>query len=230
MEVTMTYTERYSDTSDGDADGLALELFEREFLGCEFGRRPNLDPGSATAEDAHVLVVDDEPATAQLIGRVLERGGFWRVDTATGGRQALATMRARKPDVLVLDVYMPDIDGFAMLRALEAERRPRSVTSVLAISGDPNPQLRRSLLAQGADDFVARPCANDELVERVRALAQHSQSVNRALDRLSLLDGLLQTSAQRGPAHRRPAAPLHFAARPVDTPFLGGPRRGRTAP
>ncbi|MDQ1385867.1 MAG: phosphoserine phosphatase RsbU/P [Actinomycetota bacterium] len=179
-------------------------------------------------EDAHILVVDDDPNALRIMGHVLERGGFWRVQSANGGRLALAAMRTHKPDVLVLDVNMPDVDGLSMLRTLAAETRPRNVTSVLAISGDGAPEVRRSMLLNGADDFIVRPCSNDFLVARVGELALRAQSLNRALSRLSLLDGLVRVRLERS----RECDPARMRAHQVamgslDPPFVGGPRRGR---
>jgi len=145
-----------------------------------------------TVEDANILIVDDDPDVLRLTIHLLERGGFWRIDTAAGGREALAAMRGRTPDVLVLDVNMPDVDGLAMLRSLSVDGRPRSATSVLAVSGDASPEVRDSMLLHGAEDFVVRPCSGAELVDRVRRLAFRTRSLNSALERLSLLDGLVR--------------------------------------
>jgi DNA-binding response OmpR family regulator len=179
-------------------------------------------------EDARILIVDDDPNALRIMGHVLERGGFRRVQSANGGRPALATMRTHEPDVLVLDVNMPDVDGLSMLRTLAAETRPRNVTSVLAISGDGAPDVRRSMLLNGADDFIVRPCSNDFLVARVGELALRAQSLNRALSRLSLLDGLVRVRPERS----RDCDPARMRAHQVamgslDPPFVGGPRRGR---
>jgi CheY-like chemotaxis protein len=151
-----------------------------------------LSGAGQTVEDAQILIVDDNPDVLRLTVHLLERGGFWRIDTATGGREALAMMRGRSPDVLVLDVHMPDVDGLATLRSMSVDGRPQSATSVLAVSGDASPDVRRSMLLHGAEDFVVRPCTGSELIERVRRLACRTQSLNSALDGLSLLDGLIR--------------------------------------
>jgi CheY-like chemotaxis protein len=208
----MTYVEQ----------SVAPELVERDYAGS-----PRVGAGSAR-EDARILVVDDDPDALRIMGRVLERGGFWRIESATGGRQALATMRTHNPDVLVVDVNMPDVDGLSMLRALEEETRPRNVTSVLAISGDPTPGVRQSMLLHGADDFIVRPCSNELLVARVRDLALHAQSLNRVLSRLSLLDGLVRAPRDRNrESHPARTRAQQIATGSPDTPFVGGPRRGR---
>jgi CheY-like chemotaxis protein len=169
----------------------AEELDERKqansatFLG-----RPAGEP--ASVEDARILIADDDPDVMRLTLHLLQRAGFGHIDTATGGRQAIAMMHARTPDVLLLDVHMPEIDGLATLQAMSADGRPRSVTSVLAVSGDSSPGIRRSMLLHGAEDFLVRPCAGADLVERVKRLATRTRSLNDALDRLSLLDGLVR--------------------------------------
>jgi CheY-like chemotaxis protein len=155
-----------------------------------------LSVAGQTVEDAQILIVDDNPDVLRLTVHLLERGGFWRIDTAAGGREALAMMRGLSPDVLVLDVHMPDVDGLATLRSMAVDGRPQSATSVLAVSGDASPDVRRSMLLHGAEDFVVRPCTGAELIERVRRLASRTQSLNSALEGLSLLDGLIRTPYQ----------------------------------
>lgn len=145
-----------------------------------------------SVEDARILIADDDPDVTRLTLHLLQRAGFGHIDTATGGRHAIAMMRARTPDVLLLDVHMPEIDGLATLRAMSADGRPRPVTSVLAVSGDSSPGIRRSMLLHGAEDFLVRPCAGADLVDRVRRLATRTRSLNDALERLSLLDGLVR--------------------------------------
>lgn len=176
----------------------AQELDERKqadsatFLGRGAEEHPTL-------EDARILIADDDPDVMRLTLHLLQRAGFAHVDTATGGRQAITMMRTRTPDVLLLDVHMPEIDGLATLRAMSADGRPRLVTSVLAVSGDSSPETRRSMLLHGAEDFLVRPCTGADLVDRVRRLSERTRSLNDALERLSLLDGLV-----RNPRARRP--------------------------
>jgi CheY-like chemotaxis protein len=177
-ERRMTYAEHFAERQDVNTD--------------PFVRR--LSGAGQTVEDAHILIVDDNPDVLRLTVHLLERGGFWRINTAAGGREALAAIRGRTPDVLLLDVHMPDVDGVATLRSMSVDGRPRSATSVLAVSGDASPEVRRSMLLHGAEDFVVRPCSGAELVDRVRRLACRTQSLNSALERLSLLDGLIHES------------------------------------
>src|SRR3954469_9007603 len=105
---------------------------------------PEIDADRAIAHhddrsvaDARILIVDDDPTAALLMTRLLERDGFWRVVSTGGGWRALAMMLQHPPDVMILDVHMPDLDGIQVLREMQqGERRARSVTGVLAVSGD----------------------------------------------------------------------------------------------
>jgi len=184
----------YSATSHDD--GESRMIYADQFAGRQdaitdpFARQRS--GADQTVEDANILIVDDDPDVLRLTIHLLERGGFWRIDTAAGGREALAAMRGRTPDVVLLDVHMPDVDGLTMLRSLSVDGRPRSATSVLAVSGDASPEVRESMLLHGAEDFVVRPCSGAELVDRVRRLAFRTRSLNSALERLSLLDGLVR--------------------------------------
>ena len=145
-----------------------------------------------TVEDARVLLVDDEHATLLTMARLLEKAGFWRVDTASSGREALAAMHTSTADVMVLDVHMPGLDGIATLRAMSNEGHSKRATSVLAVSGDATPLTRREMLLHGADDYLARPFTGRELVAAVGRLAARTNALNRALARVSLLDGLVR--------------------------------------
>ena len=156
-----------------------------------------IGPGTPTAgavpiEDARVLLVDDEDATLLAMARLLERAGYWRVETAPSGRRALAAMHSAMPDVLVLDVHMPGLDGIATLRAMSNEGQMQRATSVLAVSGDATSETRRDMLAHGADDYLARPFTGRDLVTAVSRLAARTNALNRALARVSLLDGLVR--------------------------------------
>src|SRR5262249_35639760 len=115
-------------------------------------------PGGRATEDARLLVVDDDPSLAISITRILERDGFRSVERVGDGRRALARLIERPPDVMVLDIHMPHMDGFAVLREmLNGEQRVGTIMAVIAVSGDHSPSARRSIFTSGADDFLARP-------------------------------------------------------------------------
>src|SRR3972149_3267678 len=111
-----------------------------------------------------ILVVDDEPRMIHFIRLNLEHDGFDVVE-ASSGTQALAQLRDRLPDLVLLDVMMPDLDGFETLRLL------REISSVpvimLTARGDEDDRVRG--LELGADDYVTKPFSPRDLVRPVRA-------------------------------------------------------------
>jgi two-component system alkaline phosphatase synthesis response regulator PhoP len=112
-----------------------------------------------------VLVVDDEPRIVELAREYLEHAGF-AVLTATDGPSALTAARVRKPDVLVLDLGLPGMDGLDVARAI---RRESALPIVMLTARDD--ELDRVLgLEIGADDYVTKPFSPRELVARIRAI------------------------------------------------------------
>ncbi len=121
------------------------------------------------AEDSHgtVLVVDDEPTIVEVVGRYLERAGYETLDAADGP-EALRQAELRQPDLIVLDVMLPGIDGIEVLRRLhEREGKPVPVI-LLTARGEESDRLVG--LRRGADDYVVKPFSPAELVARVDAV------------------------------------------------------------
>ncbi|OIJ26766.1 response regulator transcription factor [Nocardioides luteus] len=115
-----------------------------------------------------VLLVEDEEKLAALVARGLtERGGV--VDSVTTGTQALASARGGEYDVMLLDVMLPDIDGFEVCRRLRAAR---VWTPILMLTARTAVVDRITGLDSGADDYLAKPFAFQELLARMRALAR----------------------------------------------------------
>ena len=123
-----------------------------------------------TAE-AKVLVVDDEPYIADLLSTGLRFVGF-DVRTAGGGLEALTSVREWKPDLLVLDVMMPDVDGFEVTRRMRADGRD---TPVLFLTARDSVEDKVAGLTIGGDDYVTKPFSLEEIVARVRALLRRNQ-------------------------------------------------------
>jgi len=117
-----------------------------------------------------VLVVDDEPRMAKFIRMNLEVEGY-RVEEARNGQEALDKARELLPDVVLLDVMMPDMDGFETLRRI----REVSTTPVimLTVRGDESDRVRG--LDLGADDYITKPFSPRELVSRVRAVLRRTE-------------------------------------------------------
>jgi len=118
------------------------------------------------AEAVHVLVVDDEPAVRDSLARSLRFEGY-EVSLAGDGEQALAATAARPPDVIVLDVLMPHLDGLQTCRRLRAQG---DRTPVLMLTARDGVADRVVGLDAGADDYLVKPFALEELLARLRAL------------------------------------------------------------
>jgi DNA-binding response OmpR family regulator len=116
-----------------------------------------------------ILVVDDEPNIARLIRMYLDREGFETV-VATSGSEALARMESRKPELVILDIMLPDIDGLEVCREI---RRHDNVPIIMltAREGDEDKIVGLEL---GADDYVTKPFVPRELVARVKAILRRS--------------------------------------------------------
>ena len=125
-------------------------------------------PGSAVAR---VLVVDDEPAIADLVSTTLRYEGF-ETATAGDGRAALESVEAFRPDLLVLDVMLPDLDGFEVQRKL-IDRGLRVPVLFLTARDATEDKVRG--LRVGADDYVTKPFSLEELVARIRAILRRTQ-------------------------------------------------------
>ncbi len=125
-----------------------------------------LDPAAAPADRPRVLVVDDDRAVRDSLRRSLEFNGY-DVSTATDGAEALAGIARSTPDVVVMDVMMPRLDGIETTKALRASGNdlPIIVLTALDSVGD-----RVDGLDAGADDYLTKPFALEELLARLRAL------------------------------------------------------------
>lgn len=124
---------------------------------------PVESPAPATTK-ATILVVDDEPSLRETISYALRRDGF-NVEVAAEGHRALTIARERKPDLVVLDVMLPGLDGLQVCRALRKE----SSVPILMLSAR-GEELDRVLgLEIGADDYLTKPFAMRELIARIKA-------------------------------------------------------------
>jgi signal transduction histidine kinase len=115
-----------------------------------------------------LLVVDDDPRNRRLLEEYLTSAGY-QVRTAEDGRSALLAARAHPPDVVFLDVMMPDISGLEVCRELKADPRTRMSQVVLVTALDGTPQ-RVEGLDGGADDYLAKPVRREEFLAKVRSL------------------------------------------------------------
>lgn len=124
----------------------------------------------ADGQPVNVLVVDDEPVLAEMVSMALRYEG-WNIATAGDGTTALATARTERPDVVVLDVMLPDMSGLEVLRKLR-EENPR--LPVLLLTAKDAVEDRIAGLTAGGDDYVTKPFSIEEVVLRLRALLRRT--------------------------------------------------------
>jgi len=132
-----------------------------------------------------VLVADDERKITDMLRRTLAYEGY-HVITAANGREALAQARSQRPDIIVLDWMMPDLDGVEVARRI----RQNNATPILMLTARDTIDDRVEGLDSGADDYLVKPFAPEELLARLRALLRRSE-VTRGEKPLSYSDLLL---------------------------------------
>jgi two-component system KDP operon response regulator KdpE len=124
-----------------------------------------------------VLVADDETRITKLVALALGDEGF-RVITANGGREALEKAEEYRPDVVLLDIMMPDLDGIEVMRELR-DRRP---VAVILLSAKDSISDKALGLDLGADDYIAKPFHPDELAARIRAVLRRTDGATSGAD------------------------------------------------
>jgi two-component system OmpR family response regulator len=135
--------------------------------------------------EARLLVVDDEPNIRELLSASLRYAGF-DVATAADGQEALRAARASRPDLLVLDVMMPGVDGFDVVRRMRGEGLQ---FPVLFLTARDSTDDKITGLTLGGDDYVTKPFSLEEVVARIRAiLRRHAGAVAADPARLSFAD------------------------------------------
>jgi putative two-component system response regulator len=121
--------------------------------------------------NARILVVDDEDANVEILRRILTRAGLTEIQSTTDSRQAGSLYTEHRPDLILLDLHMPHMDGLEVMDQLN-EIAQASYLPILILSGDLTPEARRDALSHGAKDFVNKPFRPDELLLRIRTLLE----------------------------------------------------------
>src|SRR5437764_1663211 len=140
---------------------------------------------SRTEERAsRILVVDDERSISDLVATVLRYEGF-DVRVAETGRKAITEVRTFSPDLVVLDVMLPDVDGFEVHRRLDADGYK---VPVLFLTARDATEDKVRGLTMGGDDYVTKPFSLEELIARVQAILRRSGATSASSARLSFAD------------------------------------------
>jgi two-component system OmpR family response regulator len=150
-------------------------------------RQPTMNddpPISDDAEGRRVLVVDDEPNLAEVVTMALRFNGF-TVETAATGREALAAVGRFKPHLMVLDVMLPDMEGFEVASRLGAQRA--GVPIIFLTARDATEDKVRGL-SGGGDDYMTKPFSLEELVARIRTILRRTGQASAESGRLVFED------------------------------------------
>ncbi|MFF1651333.1 response regulator transcription factor [Streptomyces sp. NPDC058240] len=137
------------------------------------------DPSPAVTPKNHLLVVDDEPTVRELLRTALRYAGF-DVNSAATGREALNLAAQHPPDLVLLDVMLPDMDGFEVIRRLRAQPRSprpgeRGSVPVLFVTAREARHDRINGLQLGGDDYIIKPFDLEELIARIHAVLRRTR-------------------------------------------------------
>ncbi len=148
------------------------------YCGNDSAGKPKAPPAAITpvseSRRFHTLIVDDEPDFQRLLTLTLERSGLpVTVETASSGIEALARIEQRPPDLLILDVMMPEVDGFEVCRQLRGNVRTAFIP-ILTLTALNDPRNRARGFFAGTDDYVGKPFDRLELVARVRRILERT--------------------------------------------------------
>jgi two-component system, OmpR family, response regulator ResD len=160
--------------------------------------------------EARVLVVDDEPIVRDVLSRYLSREGF-EVETAADGQAALDVFEATRPELIVLDLMLPGIDGLEVLRRI----RSRNGAAVIMLTARGEETDRVVGLELGADDYVAKPFSPREVVARVRAVLRRTRDTPVPAGQEVLRFGELEIDARTREA-RVAGGPVELTPREFD--------------
>ncbi len=116
----------------------------------------------------HVLLIEDEPNIIEAISFILSRDG-WKVDTHSNGQTAIATVLRKRPDLIILDVMLPGMSGFDILRSLREEAATAEIP-VLMLTARGQTKDREMAEKIGANRFMTKPFSNAEVLDAVRAM------------------------------------------------------------
>ena len=127
-----------------------------------------------TDSQPQILVVEDDPAIRETLVDILEFNQF-QVISATNGEEGLALAQRHQPDVILSDFAMPVMDGFALLAALRADDRTRSIP-VIILSASIEAERMRQGMDLGAEDYITKPFTEDQIIRSIRARLVRSET------------------------------------------------------
>jgi two-component system, OmpR family, alkaline phosphatase synthesis response regulator PhoP len=142
---------------------------------------------------ARILVVEDDPDIAELVTRYLDKAGF-TTERAASGKEALDAIAVKAPDLIVLDLMLPQVDGLEVCRRVRASERTAGIP-IIMLTARAEESERIVGLELGGDDYIAKPFSPNELVARVRALLR--RATRGAPAQTSLAYGVIALDTER---------------------------------
>lgn len=136
---------------------------------------------------ARILIVDDQQPNVRLLEKILTDAGYTNVHSSTDGREAVRLYLETEPDLLLLDLRMPDIDGFRVMEALSLGHA-QAYLPILVLTADPEQDTKLRALARGAKDFVAKPFDPVEVLTRIRNILEVRLLYNDVRDQNRVLE------------------------------------------
>ncbi len=144
--------------------------------------------GEASQNEARILIVDDEEANVRVLERALTQAGYRNVLCTTEPREVSRLVAESEPDLILLDLLMPHMDGFGVMQLLDSLSSRDSYLPILVLTADTTKETRRRALASGAKDFLTKPLDIDEVLLRIgnmleiRFLQEQLRRQNEALE------------------------------------------------
>lgn len=144
-----------------------------------------------------ILIVDDKPANTTMLRNVLAKAGYKRVYTYHDAQEVMKHFRVLEPDIVLLDLHMPNINGLALLDWITSTIEPKDYLPVLILTADGRADVKRRALSMGAKDFLAKPFDSVEVLLRVRNLLE-TREVHRELEAAKIrLDHQLEEKTRK---------------------------------
>lgn len=175
----------------------------------------------ADGSPIRVLLVDDEPALTNLLKMALHYEG-WQIEVAGDGNEAVAKYHEFGPDLLVLDIMLPDIDGLQILKMI---RESEGYTPTLFLTARDSVLDRVNGLTAGADDYLTKPFSLEELVARLRGLLRRSKAMEAPGDEVLKVADLVLNGASREVTRAGESIPLTVTEFELLRYLMRNPRR-----
>lgn len=121
---------------------------------------------------ARILVVDDQEANVTLLGRILRRAGYENLILLQDPLEVIPAVKAEEPDILLLDLHMPGMDGFEVMEQLRDVVPGTTFLPILVLTADITPEAKQRALSEGAKDFLSKPFDQVEVLLRLRNLLE----------------------------------------------------------